>query len=177
MSCLSGCCSHISDLLCLSKAFKGFLHANQQVACSFPDNQVTMGQLCLSIESMLSSSLTSCCHQHRDHAVIIIEIMLSSSLNHTKPSKKLCASCIDQTTELYKAAQASKCQKCSPHLAPAAAEVAETYSEKQVTLVQANKELVPGYSARLSRQILNILQGLNVEASLHSESIAGNCHV
>ncbi len=58
----------------------------------------------------------------------------------------------------------------------AAAEVAETYPEKQVTLVQANKELVPGYSARLSRQILNVLKGLNVEASLHTESIAGNCH-
>jgi len=44
-----------------------------------------------------------------------------------------------------------------------------------VTLVQANKELVPGYSARLSRQILHVLKGLNVEASLHS--IAGNYHV
>ncbi len=59
----------------------------------------------------------------------------------------------------------------------AAAEIAETYPDKQVTLVQANKELVPGYSARLSRQILNILKGLNVEASWHSESIAGKCHV
>ncbi len=59
----------------------------------------------------------------------------------------------------------------------AAAEVAETYPDKQVTLVQANKELVPGYSARLSRQILDVLKGLNVEASLHSNSIAGNCHV
>lgn len=36
---------------------------------------------------------------------------------------------------------------------------------------------MPGYSARLSRQIVNILKGLNVEASLQSESIAGKCHV
>ncbi|DBB05607.1 TPA: hypothetical protein ACH3X1_012380, partial [Trebouxia sp. C0004] len=46
-------------------------------------------------------------------------------------------------------------------------EIAETYPDKQVTLVQANKELVPGYSARLSRKILSVLKGLHVEASLH----------
>ncbi|DBB03007.1 TPA: hypothetical protein ACH3X1_013455, partial [Trebouxia sp. C0004] len=48
-----------------------------------------------------------------------------------------------------------------------AAEIAETYPDKRVTLVQANKELVPGYSARLSRKILSVLKGLHVEASLH----------
>ncbi len=67
------------------------------------------------------------------------------------------------------------CEMLTTHCS-AAAEVAETYPEKQVTLVQANKELVPGYSARLSRQILNVLKGLNVEASLHSESICWKCH-
>ena len=45
----------------------------------------------------------------------------------------------------------------------AAAEVAETYPDKHVMVVQANKQLVPGYSDRLSRQILSILQGLKVE--------------
>ena len=48
----------------------------------------------------------------------------------------------------------------------AAAEIAETYPDKKVTLVQSNKELVPGYSARLSQQILNILQNLKVEVTL-----------
>lgn len=48
----------------------------------------------------------------------------------------------------------------------AAAEIAETYPDKTVTLVQSNKELVPGYSARLSQQILNILQSLKVEVTL-----------
>ena len=45
----------------------------------------------------------------------------------------------------------------------AAAEIAETYLNKHVTVVQAKKQLVPGYSDRVSRQILNILKGLKVE--------------
>ncbi|DBA66203.1 hypothetical protein WJX79_004881 [Trebouxia sp. C0005] len=51
-----------------------------------------------------------------------------------------------------------------------AAEVAEAYPEKQVTVVQANKELVPGYSARLSRQILSVLKSLNVEVLLSEKA-------
>ena len=44
-----------------------------------------------------------------------------------------------------------------------AAEIAETYPEKKVTLIQSHQELVPGYSARMSRRILSILRGLKVE--------------
>ena len=44
-----------------------------------------------------------------------------------------------------------------------AAEIAEAYPEKHVTVVQSNKQLVPGYSERLSGQILNILTGLKIE--------------
>ncbi len=51
----------------------------------------------------------------------------------------------------------------------AAAEIAETYPEKKVTLVQSNKGLVPGYSERLSRQILNVLTRLKVEVCLLAE--------
>ena len=47
-----------------------------------------------------------------------------------------------------------------------AAEIAETYPDKHVTLVQSNKELVPGYSARMSRRILSILKGLKVEVGV-----------
>ena len=46
-----------------------------------------------------------------------------------------------------------------------AAEIAEAYPEKEVTLVQSHEELVPGYSARMSRRILSILRGLKVEVS------------
>ena len=46
-----------------------------------------------------------------------------------------------------------------------AAEIAETYPDKEVTLVQSHEELVPGYSARMSRRILSILRGLKVEVS------------
>lgn len=49
----------------------------------------------------------------------------------------------------------------------AAAEVAETYPSKKVMLVQSNKQLVPGYSPRMSRQILKILQRLKVEVKLY----------
>lgn len=46
-----------------------------------------------------------------------------------------------------------------------AAEIAETYPDKAITLVQSHEELVPGYSARMSRRILRVLRGLKVEAS------------
>ena len=46
---------------------------------------------------------------------------------------------------------------------PAAAEIAETYPDKHVTLVQSGRVLVPGYGARFSRRILEILRGLHVE--------------
>lgn len=49
-----------------------------------------------------------------------------------------------------------------------AAEIAETYHEKHVTLVQSAKVLVPGYGARFSRLILQILKGLHVEARQHT---------
>ena len=45
----------------------------------------------------------------------------------------------------------------------AAAEIAETYPDKHVILVQSGKVLVPGYGARFSRRILEILRGLHVE--------------
>lgn len=44
-----------------------------------------------------------------------------------------------------------------------AAEIAETYRDKHVTLVQSGKVLVPGYGARFSRLILKILRDLNVQ--------------
>lgn len=46
---------------------------------------------------------------------------------------------------------------------PAAAEIAETYPDKHVTLVQSGRVLVPGYGARFSRRILEILRGLHIE--------------
>ena len=44
-----------------------------------------------------------------------------------------------------------------------AAEVAETYPDKHVTLVQSAAVLVPGYGERFSRRILEILRDLHVE--------------
>ena len=52
-----------------------------------------------------------------------------------------------------------------------AAEIAETYPDKHVTLVQSHEELVPSYSARMSHRILSILRGMKVEVSKYTAQV------